>query len=405
MSRRRALIAGAAGLAGLAASEQPATARGLTRSPIGGQSKDQDWRLEIEDKLKRLEENLWPGVVFLDDFGGTRATDDDRLTAALSYCAAQSQAPTLQLPARPLRFTKQRVPYSGMKIVGASGPGSKNLEVGGGHWVSAIVTIGGGQPWWNATGLTLYDVYFGDIAFRYEAGTSFWDHQSGTLWASEFHSLTHYGSAGVFGSTSRKALLTQVNFTGKWDVHACTETPFHIGGSDCDFWTGGSLNMESEEPGNGNPLFWCDYLSNTNIGPVYITSPDGWRGILVNGSLGTGKGFGLNIWGVRCEGRSQSIRAYGNLLRVTGGGVSVRDIEVARPMSQPLGSEHGAIEITGGDVSIDGICYDRAGYDGPMVYVSGGTCRVSNAKSTTGDTMVVKHAGGTVTADDSVLVQ
>lgn len=341
--------------------------------------------------------------VGMDTFDG--ATDDDKLTAALTYAATQTHRPPIQLPYRPLRFTRQQIPYSGMRLYGTSGRGPKNLEIAGGQYVPATISVGGGAPWWNGNGQTLYDVYLDDLAIQYDLGSSFWDQQAATLYASEFHALTHYGAAGVFGSNTRKALLTQVHFTGTWQVQGFTETPFNVGGSDNDLWHYGFVNVESQRPGGGWPMLRLDYLTNSTVERIYLSCPQGWRGIEVNGGIGTAKGYGLILNGLVSEGHSQANPAHGNLLRINGGGVSISNLTLARPMTNPDPDEHGAVEVLAGDVSLDSPFYDRAGYPGPMVYQSGGTLRITNAKSVTGEPMLVHSVGGTLRTDDSVTVQ
>jgi hypothetical protein len=340
------------------------------------------------------------GVVRLDSFTG--ATDDDKLTAALAYVTQQTHQPAVQLPGREVTFTQQRTPFSGLRILGAAGRGPKNLELAGGKYVPAKVTLNTGGPWWTGTG-TYYDIYIADAAFQYGSGASFWAQPSGTLYSCEFASLTHYGAAGVFGSAGAKALMTQVIFSGHWTVLGCTDIPFHIGGSDNNLWTAGYLNIQgpSAVGGNGRPLVWCDWMQKTNVANVYATAVNGWRGVKVDGGAG---GYGLNFTGCRTEGANDGNRCDGNAFLVHGGGVSIRDHWAANAMAAPASSEHGVVEVTGGDVAIDRICYNHGGTPAtvPLVYCSGGTVRIAAAASSTGEPLYVKAAGGTVTTDSSV---
>lgn len=362
-------------------------------------------------RLGALEGQLPPeqvGIVGLDTFAG--ATDDDKLTTALSYLGAQTliHKPTLVLPrGRDCTFTQAgRKPFSGLRIDGGAPAGPLNMEIG--STLPYRIHVNTGGPWWDSTGLNVQSTWFGHFACHYGAGARFWRSNyaaGGTApYPIEFEHHAHYGGAGVFGTYAEKCTFTQAVFSGHWATMAFTDTPYHLGGSDMDLWPAGMHNIESQQPGNGKPAIWADYLSNTNIGPVYLTSPKGWRGVLVDGDVAETKGCALSIARMRIEGHNSSNPAYGTLLRVRGGQVSVRDTKVAWAMTQLAADELAPIQVEGGDVSLDGLFYDQSTWGGPMVHVSGGTCRVTNAKSITRQPMVVRNAGGTVTADQSVSV-
>ncbi|MDB5181094.1 MAG: hypothetical protein JWO54_857 [Candidatus Saccharibacteria bacterium] len=346
-----------------------------------------------------------PGIVQLDSFAG--ANDDAKLTAALDYVQNQTFMPAIQLPARIVTFSQTRTPFSGLKIIGP-GPGSgpKNLELSSGKFTYGRVSLNvgtGTNAWWYGTG-TYYDIYFGNVAIQYPSGGQFWHQPSGTLYACEFHSLTHYGANHVFGTPAAKALMTQVLFSGHWTCLGLRDVQFTIGGSDNTFWMAGYINIGpgSATLGNGRYQMVFDTLGKSNIGDIYVTSEWGWRGVKISGS-----GSGLTLNAPRLEGRNASTPCDGNVLRITGGnGVTIVNPWIAYGMDSPDPTEHGMIEVTGGNVFIDRPVYNRgtAATSVPLVYCSGGKVEVRYAASSTNEVMYVDGAGGTVLTDSSVSV-
>lgn len=349
------------------------------------------------------------GVVQLDSFSG--ATDDDKLTAALTYAAAQTRIPYIQFPARNVTLNQGgRIPFTGMKLIGPNAPGPKNLEISSGTPVNHRVTIGasvttGTNSLFHSTG-TLYDIYVGDLAFQGSHTAQFWSQPSGTLYACEFNALTFYGIKNVFGNPTQKALLTQVAFTGHWTVLGFQDQTFHMGGSDNNLWDAGYLNINS--PSSGGAGKYCirlDKMDKTVVGPIYNTAEGGWLGTRL-----TGNSEGLTIRGARFEGRGASNPCDGNTLRIEGGNVALRDPWLAYGMAAPTansGDSQGIVHITGGNVVIDRPSYKRAtavGETVPMVYVGGGRVVIRDAAvmGWTGKPVVKVAAGASVTLDSSV---
>lgn len=150
----------------------------------------------------------------------------------------------------------------------------------------------GASSWFSGSG-SIYNVYFANIGFySANANSQFW-HQPlpGTLYACTFDTLGFFGFKSVFGSSTEKAAVTQVrfsllffpsilsfpslssisslpslffppfffsllffslpllftllqvNFKGQWTVIAGYDTQFNLGGSDCELWTSGYLNI------------------------------------------------------------------------------------------------------------------------------------------------------------------
>lgn len=330
-----------------------------------------------------------PGVVQLDSFAG--ATDDDKLTAALSYAQKQVFFPAIQFPNRDVVLNKcGRTPFSGMKLIGPGAPGGpKNLELSNGNYSNSKVRLNCGtntSAWMSAT-KSLYDIYIGNLAFYGASTSQFW-HQplsSGTLYACQFDALTFFGFKHIFGNPTAKAAFTQVYFTGHWQVIGPSDTQFTIGGSDNSFWTGGYLNIggNPQLAGANRYLMSFDSIGKTDVGKVYITAMNGWKGIKISGSSSFGK---LNFFGGEFEGQNDGDPCHGTLIRVEGGGVAFFGIWTAYAMRSPDSASHGVIEVTGGNVFIERPTYSRGSTSNtvPFVYVSGGKVEVRSVHGISG---------------------
>lgn len=346
------------------------------------------------------------GVVQLDAYAG--ANDDDKLTAALADVRLQPRIPAIQFPARAVTLSKTRTYFNGMKLIGPGCNGPKKLELASGSLVTHKVTlnVGNGANSWMVGSGSVYDVFAGGLAFQ--AGNSnaqLWHHPTGTLYACQFDNLNLYGFKHAFGTPTAKCLMTQVLFTGHWTVQGGTDTQFTLGGSDCSLWMGGYCNLGSSTTAGGAGRYQLvfDSLSKTDVGKVYITAADGWRGVLCRYTSGK-----LNFYGGEYEGRNATVPSAGNLIRVEGGNVAFFGPWIAYGMSAPAATEHGPIEVTGGNVLIDRPCYGRGNTAEtvPLVYVSGGKAEVrsvAGAGTWTGLPRVHK-AAGTMANDSSVTV-
>src|SRR3954454_3026083 len=88
------------------------------------------------------------GIVPLDSFTGS--SDDAKLSAAMSYCAARTYKPFIGLTSRAHSFSGARgTPYSGFGLVGG-GRGWLNAEQGIKH-CQLTTTVSNG-PWLTTTG-------------------------------------------------------------------------------------------------------------------------------------------------------------------------------------------------------------------------------------------------------------
>jgi len=348
-----------------------------------------------------------PGVVLLDSYTGT---DDAKLTAALAFAQAQAFIPAIQFPNREVVLSQSRTPFSGMKLIGPGGYGGpKNLELASGKYASGRVRLNlgvGTAAWMVGTG-TYYDIFIGNIAFFGASTAQFW-HQplsAGSLYACQFDALTFYGFKHVFGQPTNKAALTQVFFTGHWQVVGPQDTQFTVGGSDNAFWTSGYLNIGGNPslPGANRYLLAFDYVGKTDVGKVYVTAQNGWKGIRVTGGSSSGK---LNFYGGEFEGQNDGDPSFGTLIRVEGGGVAFFGPWLAYGMRTPDAASHGIIEVTGGNVFIERPTYNRGSTpnSSPLIYCSGGKVEVRAVHGTVDTPTVKKTAAGTVVSDNTVTV-
>ncbi|HWT39923.1 MAG TPA: hypothetical protein VN081_01435 [Dongiaceae bacterium] len=364
----------------------------------------------------------YPDRVLIDDYAG--ASWDAQFTAALSDVSSMTNIKAIQLgSANPTSTTGGRTPFSGMRIYGMSGRGPKDPELASGQYIPHYILYKGGSgltSMFNGNGLTLYNVFIDDLSIQYGTGSAFWYQNTGTLYACEFRSLTHYGPRNVIGHETDSAKLTQVLFTGHWNIQGITNVPFHIGGSDNNFWVDGycNLNGSPTTAGNGAFLFHADYLQKTNIHNMYITCINGWRGVWVSGSSTAANG--LYFQGIRIEGMNTSTPNPGRAALLDNGTTVWRDLWLAYSMTAPSPGENGVVEITGGSHTFSGATWDRgtlpatatsAPYNStgavPLFYVSGGTLTVSGVHTPTGEIpyAVQTGTGKIVVTDGSLVVQ
>lgn len=337
------------------------------------------------------------GGILLDSF---RGSDDDRLTAALKAQQASPGMPPVVLGARNHSFNTTRSLYSGLKLVGARSSGPKNLELAGSNFVTSRVTLGSRigsaeRSWWVAPPSDVYDVFMSDFAVAGDAGASvhqFLDFPVGsghTLFACEFRSLSFNFMRAAFGRKDRPCALTQVTFAGHWTALNFWETQFHLGGSDNNLWMGGQINIGcSASPRQTGTLGRGDYqmvmssMSKTNVGYIYLTALNGWRGLRIVGSSGGGLFFyGGTYEGYRADGSRLSGPAPGTLIRIEGGSGAFYGPSIGQGMNDPAKSETGLVQMSAGEWSIAGASFYRGSMpEGvPCVAHTGGRMLVTGA--------------------------
>ncbi len=328
-------------------------------------------------------------LIFLDDMTG--ADDDAKLTAAISAQQSTTGMPPIVLGARNHNFNQTRSLYSGLKLIGQS-TGPKNLEQSP-NFVTSRITLGsslssGTSSWWVTPGGNLFDVYMADFAVQGNAGSSvhqFIDVTSGSLYACEFHSLAFNFMRSVFGRKDRKCLLTQVVFSGHWTANNLWDTQFYLGGSDNQLWVGGMINIgPSSSPAQTGTYAGDDYelvfdgLSKTDVGYVYMSALNGWRGL----KIGPTANHGLSFFGGTYEGyNSSSSRAPGTVIRIEGGQGTFFGPHVGQAMMSADAAEGGYIHMTGGEWNFIGPQFYRGSTADtvPAIYQEGGRLMVTGA--------------------------
>lgn len=348
------------------------------------------------------------GVVQLDSFPG--ANDDAKLTAALSYAAAQTYIPWVQFPGgrRVTLSQTGRTPFSGMKLMGpgSGAVASMNREVSDGKLLSHSVRVNAGtgsSAWFVGSG-TIHGVSIANIAFESSNGNTQWWHQplsgGNGLYACNFHNLTFFGFKHVIGMPTNAAAFTQVVTSGHWQCISPFDTQFSLRGSDNQLWMGaGMLNihgMRTDVP--GSDLILLSGVKKTQVGYIYLTAQEAaWAGVRVTGS----SSVGLNFFGGSYEGRNASTQASGRLFRIDNGAVGFYGTWFA--FGQKNDNHNGIVEVTGGNVYMDRPVYDRGNTSNtvPFIHQTGGHLTVRGAYGALG-TPRVASTGGTRDLDSTV---
>lgn len=340
--------------------------------------------------------------IFLDDMAG--ANDDAKLTAAISAQQSIPGMPPIVLAARNHSFNQTRQLYSGLKLIGQS-TGPKNLEQSP-NFVTSRVTLGssvssGASSWWVTPGGNLFDIYMGDFAVQGNGGSSvhqFIDVTTGSLYACQFHSLAFNFMRSVFGRNDRKCLMTQVVFSGHWTANNLWDTQFNLGGADCQLWIGGYINIgPSSSPAQTGTYADNDYqiildnLTKTDVGYIFTSSLNGWRGLKVSGN----SGHGLRFFGGTYEGYKSSndnLAAPGTVIRLEGGSGAFFGPSIGQAMQNPDAAEGGPVHMTGGEWSF----YSPNFYRSPMadtqpcIYHTGGRLLVMGATRHEGESWTTR---------------
>lgn len=128
-----------------------------------------------------------------------------------------------------------------------------------------------------------------------------------------------------------------------------------------------------------------DSLSKTNVGYIFMSALNGWRGIKISGSAGHGlRFFGGSYEGYK--GSNDNLAAPGTLIRIEGGTGAFYSPSVGQAMQNPESSEKAPIHITGGEWSF----YSPSLYKGPMsestpfIYHGGGRVMVTGVGANRG---------------------
>jgi hypothetical protein len=334
------------------------------------------WATTLNDGINFVSDKadmISSGGFYLDSPRYT-GTDDARLTSAIAdqQASGGTNMPPIILPNRPLSFTTPRTLYSGLKVIGAFRSGQKNPELASGNYVGPEITLGGTitsgtASWWNGTG-SIYDVFMSDFAVQGSSGASthqFLDHpvSGGTLYACEFRSLSFNFMRAVFGRKDRQAGFTQVNLTGVWTMNNLWDSQLTVGGSDNSLWMGGYVNIgpsaSSAQTGTyaGNSYQMnFQSMTNTNVGYIYCSALNGWRGIRVTGTSSV-----MSFYGGVYEGYKPtrvngllSGPAPGTVIRIDDGACMFYGTHIGQGMDNPDVAEDGLVQINGGEVTMIG---------------------------------------------------
>lgn len=325
------------------------------------------------------------GSVALDSFAG--ASDDAKLTAALSYCAAQTYIPAVALPTtrRPTFTAGGRTLFSGLKIIGGPG-GNRNPELASGKYISSVISLqcGSGASSWFVGSGSIYNVYMGNFGVQMGSSAQFMDvpASGGTLYSCRFESLSFDLGPYVFGRPGAPTGFTQVELAGHWTIQNVRNQAITIGGSDNQLWFDGYVNIgtgQSAALAGDNTRFYIQFsgLSNTQVGMIYASGLNGYNCLRV-----TGNSDGLDFYGGVYEGYKPSGTAAdgthtlanpGNVVRLEGGAGAFFGGNFGQAMAQPPAGHNGTIEVTAGEWNFHSPTFYKGSTAEtvPMIYRSG----------------------------------
>jgi hypothetical protein len=307
----------------------------------------------------------------LDEFTGT---DDQKLTAAIAAQQADTarNMPPIILPSRPISFTTPRQMYSGMKIIGAHKTGQKNPELSSGQLGGAEITFGGSvgngaSSWLNNAASTsqLFNIHVADISLQGSQGAAthqFVDCTAGTLYACNFDAVSGNFMRAMYGDHAggRKCLVTQVSWTGNNTWNNAWKCQMFIGGSDVlvspDMMNIGVSQSAAQTGTLATYFIVLDSLEADLAGKVYVSTMNGWRGLLISGTSN------INMVGGVYEGfKPTRVNGLlggpgpGSQIKVTGGVVSMFGTKIGQGMDNPDATENGLLDISGGEVNLFGV--------------------------------------------------
>lgn len=341
------------------------------------------------------------------------ATDDDKLTAFMTYAGAQTHKGIACLldENRQYTFTSKRDTYDGFTVASpfptngdqdrGSHPNPFSVQLSGftGGWLSANGAISFGTV---LSGLT---INCGSSIYIVEA--------SGTPWLWRLDSIGFQNGAGVFGDATHNVGIDAVSFTGVWNVNNVVSCAFNVGGSDFHF-SPTSLLLDSPPGVMGATGYLARFTSLTwgHIANWYVTC-DQHSGLLVSGSNDGGVFMSNCIW----QGRNATTPCYGALIR-TSAGLDLNQCHLDYAMTAPASgsntTDKGYVHVASGGILNAVSCWSKLASgqatSTPMVYVdSGGYAQIRGwiGLDSNGDRYkpTVKQAvDGLIDADSSVTV-
>ena len=322
------------------------------------------------------------GLIDVDSYSGS---DTDKLDAAMRDAAAQTHKPTLYLSNRRWKFTRSITAYTGFKLTGANWSSIEQPRGGNPYATIVDIDLGGSTTaWLNFPSGSTFGCYVGNIAFEGSGTNTQWAAANpGVCWTSVFENLGFSAFKHVFGNPSKKFLMTAVVIRGYWNINNCYDTAVTVGGSDNTLFQDGGL-IDSPPHFIGGPVdkyhVRLDYLSKSTFGPVYMTC-DRVSGFKITGNLESSTQGHTLIWGARIEGRNANTPCRGSLIRVQGGGVTLRDCWLGFAMKDPSNGanagDKGVVHLSRGNVLMAGCTYGKGtlAESVPVLYATGSKSR------------------------------
>jgi hypothetical protein len=182
------------------------------------------------------------GKVLLSSFSG--ASDDARLTNALSYAVAQTYRPTIVLDRgvsgnQYITFAQSRTTYSGMRFSGpAENTGWQNTEIAGSNGAfcpgRVHLTCGNGSSSWLVGTSQTYSVSVQDICFTGTANSQFYDHPiaAGTAYCTNLRNLQFSNFKHILGRPAEPMSFTLGTWEGVWNITGVADQQISLRGSD-----------------------------------------------------------------------------------------------------------------------------------------------------------------------------
>lgn len=303
-----------------------------------------------------------PGLVLLDSFAGS--SDDQKLTNAMSYAAAQTYRPGIVLGARYHTFSQPRTVYSGLRIFGPAGAriGFQNMEISGSNGqynpCRVHLTTGTGNSSWLVGTSTTYSVTVGGIAFSGNGSSQFYHHPitAGTCYCATFFDLQFNGVKYAFGVPGDAWSNTLCAWEGEWNFTGLPDQPISVRGSDSWLQPTG-MNIGWNNAPTNTYLIRFENQSKTFVKGLYLTCRNAAsRAVLVQGPASSQGG--LFITDSVIEGQNLNEWAAGALIMVQGGGVEFDRISCNFGMGGGTGNVLGDtadIMQTGGTMVISGV--------------------------------------------------
>jgi len=377
-------------------------------SPADGQPRAA-WDTAV-DRMLRSQQG-----VLLDTFDG--ATDDAKLTAALSYQAAATVKPAIILGNREYTFSQTRTPFSGMRIRGSGYTGFQNIEQGASLASTKVkLNVGSGSSSWLVGNSTVYSVQIADIAMTALAGGQFLDWPLGagnTLYASSFGNLQFYGFQHVFGRPGEAAAVTLNSWYGDWNIVGVGGQQISVRGSD-NWFTPNVLNIGWRNAPADTYLARFENVAKSFVRGWYMTCYNAnSRAILVTGSASSQGG--LFVSDSVIEGQNKDEWAAGALIKVQGGSATFTNIALnfamgGASMATPYMGDSADIMVEGGSARFQNLDINKATGRAetiPILKVTGGRASIKDVWGMPGGGAwsalpLAQAAGGTLFNDATV---